>query len=98
MSREHEPRRRRTNQLGWLLIVVGIAGIVWGVFHVLGAVGGPDQRDFAHRIPYDEVKRRVHGAFAGGLVRSLAGLGVALVGGRLRASAARANGEPGQTP
>jgi hypothetical protein len=81
--------RSRRDAWGWVLIGVGILGILWGVFHVLNAVGGPEQRDFAHRLPYNEVKVRVHGAFLGGLVRSLAGLAVAMIGGRVRATTAR---------
>jgi hypothetical protein len=79
-----DARRRR---LGTLLVVLGLAGILWGVAHVLGAVGEPEQRDFAHRQTYDEVKPLVHGALFGGMLRGLAGLGLALLGARLRRSA-----------
>lgn len=76
-----DPRKRR---LGTLLVVLGLAGILWGVAHVLAAVGGPEQRDFAHRQTYDEVKPLLHGAAFGGLVRGLAGLVLAIAGARLR--------------
>ena len=79
-------RRRR---LSTLLIVLGVAGILWGVAHVLGAVGAPEQRDFAHRLRYDEVKPLVHGSLLGGLLRGFAGLALAIVGVRMRARAAR---------
>jgi hypothetical protein len=79
-----DARRRR---LGALLVALGLCGIVWGVAHVLGAVGGPEQRDFAHRQTYDEVKPLVHGSMFGGLVRGLAGLALAAWGMRLRRSA-----------
>ena len=76
-----DPRRRR---LGALLIVLGLLGILWGVAHILGAAGAPEQRDFAHRQTYDEVKPLVHGAMFGGMLRGLAGLALAIVGARLR--------------
>ena len=79
-SDEQSPARRR---IGALLIGVGLVMILWGVFHVLGAVGGPGDT-FAERLPYDEVKTRLHGAFAGGFLRGLSGLAVALLGGHLR--------------
>lgn len=74
--------RRRT--LGTALIVLGLLGILWGVVHILGAVGAPEQRDFAHRQTYDEVKPLVQGAMFGGMLRSLAGLALVIVGARLR--------------
>jgi hypothetical protein len=67
---------------GALLIALGIAGILWGVFHVLDAARGSDP---TRRSTYDEVKPRLQRAFPGGLVRSLAGLGVAMIGGRVLA-------------
>lgn len=69
-------------RLGAALIALGILGILWGVFHVLAATQPPPGEPL-RRQTYNEVKPRVHAAFAGGLVRALAGLGVALVGGRL---------------
>jgi hypothetical protein len=69
-------------RLGAALIAIGIAGILWGVFHVLAATQPPPGAPL-RRQTYDEVKPRVHRSFAGGLVRALAGLGVALIGGRV---------------
>ena len=74
-------RRRR---LGTALIVLGVLCILWGVAHVLLAVGGPEQPGFAHRPTYDEVKPLVHGAMFGGLLRGLTGLALAIAGARLR--------------
>jgi hypothetical protein len=74
------PRQR----LGLALIALGIAGILWGVFHVLGAIGGYEVRDFAHRKPDSEVRAIVHRTFPGALARSLFGLALVLAGGRLR--------------
>jgi hypothetical protein len=89
-ERWEPPRPRgdvRLRRLGTLLVVLGVVGILWGVAHVLGAVGAPEQRDFAHRQTYDAVKPLVHGALFGGLVRGLAGLALAIVGVRMRARA-----------
>lgn len=82
-------RLRMRVRLGNALIVLGLIGILWGVFHMLGAVGGPEQRDFAHRQTYNEVKPLVQGSMLGALLRSLAGLALASVGSRLRAVSRR---------
>jgi len=74
----------RGRRWGTLLIALGVLGILWGVGHVLGAVGEPEQRDFAHRLRYDEVKPLVHGSMFGGLLRGFAGLALAAWGLRLR--------------
>lgn len=74
----------RLRRHGALLIALGIAGILWGVFHVLGPVGDLQRRFPGQRVGYDMVKVEVHRAFLGGLLRSLAGLGLAMWGGRLR--------------
>jgi len=79
-----DARRRR---LGTLLVGLGVLGILWGVAHVLGAVGAPEERDFAHRLRYDEVKPIVHGAMFGGLLRGLTGLALAIWGMRIRSRA-----------
>ncbi len=79
----------RRARIGAWLIALGIAGILWGVFHLLAAVGGPEQPDFAHRQRYDEVKLLIHRSFFGALLRSLAGLAVAMAGGYLRGGALR---------
>lgn len=80
-------RLRRQSRLGVLLIALGILGILWGVFHLMLAVGGPEQADFAHRQRYDEVKPIVQHELFASLVRSLAGLFTALFGGTLRRAA-----------
>ena len=87
LSAEQQADLRRRVRWGAILIALGIAGILWGVAHILLAVGGPEQPDFAHRQTYDQVKPIVHRVFFGGLVRSLAGLALAIVGGRLRSRA-----------
>jgi hypothetical protein len=80
---------RRRARWGGALLAVGVAGILWGVLHVLLAVGGPERADFAHRPRYDEVKPIVQRELFGGLLRSLGGLIVALVGGSSRGAALR---------
>jgi len=64
------------------LIALGIVGILWGAFHILDAAEGSDP---TRRSTYDEVKPRLQRAFPGGLARSLAGLGIAMIGGRVLA-------------
>jgi len=75
------------SKLGTALIALGIAGILWGVFHVLGAIGGYEQRDFAHRKTDHEVRTIVHETFPVGFAKAMAGLAVLLAGGHLRRSA-----------
>lgn len=71
-------------RLGLGLVALGLACILWGVFHVLGAIGGYEKRDFAHRKTDYEVRKTVHQTFPGGFARAMAGLGLILVGARLR--------------
>jgi hypothetical protein len=79
---ESKSNRSLHAKLGVGLIALGIAGILWGVFHILDAAQGSDP---TRRSTYDEVKPRLHRAFPGGLARGLAGLGVAMIGGRVLA-------------
>jgi hypothetical protein len=82
-----DPSAERRARIGLALILLGIAGILWGVFHVLGAQPRPAQLDFAHRVTDHQARSAVHESFLGGLVRALAGLGVAMLGGRMRSKA-----------
>ena len=79
---------RRSAQ-GLICIGLGLLAILWGVFHVLNAIGGYPQRDFAHRKTDREVRTIVHEHFPGALVRGLAGVGLLFLGGRLRAQGRR---------
>jgi hypothetical protein len=72
------------SRLGTGLIVLGLVGILWGVFHVLNAIGGYEQRDFAHRKTDYEVRKTVHETFPGGFARAMVGLTLLVIGGRLR--------------
>jgi len=71
---------------GLVLIVLGLAGILWGVFHVLGHAYGPDgpAREFARRPGYDRVKTNVHAVLFGGMLRGFGGLALAMLGGHVR--------------
>ncbi len=87
-----ELRARR----GLVLIAIGVLGVLWGVFHVLAALPTAEKLDFAHRMTDFQARSSVHENFPGGLARALIGLGVALWGGRMRASALRALGRVGE--
>lgn len=71
-------------KLGLALMGLGILGILWGVFHVLESVPKPPRREFAYRTTDFQARSAVHDSFAGGLVRALAGLGLAVYGNHLR--------------
>jgi len=75
------PRQR----LGLALMALGLLGILWGVFHVLDAIGPYEQKDFAHRKTDYEVRSTVHETFPGGFLRAMGGLVLLVVGARLRA-------------
>lgn len=72
---EPEPTGRRRIDPIWILVALGIAGILWGVFHMLGSVHGSDgaARTFAERESYNQVKTRLHEALPGGLTRAAVG-------------------------
>jgi len=63
-------------------MAVGLAGVLWGVFHVLGATSQAG-RTFAERRGYNEVKMAVHERFPGALLRAFGGLALAIVGHRV---------------
>lgn len=77
----------RRAQLGLVLIGLGILGILWGVFHILESVPKPAKLEFAYRTTDFQARSAVHGSFAGGLVRALLGLGLAVYGGHVRRKA-----------
>ena len=89
LSAAEQAALRARARWGAALIALGIAGILWGTLHVVLAVGGPEKPEFAHRQTYDEVKPIVQRTYFGGLVRALAGLALAICGGRLRGGALR---------
>lgn len=88
-ERAPDPGRMR---LGAVLIAIGIATIVVSVIWVLEVANGPGTgpKTFAKRRSYDTVKESVHESFPIGFLVGLAGLGVAMAGGRVRR---RARGE-----
>lgn len=69
--------------LGLALIVIGIAGILWGVFHVLDALPKPGS-DFAHRNTDFGDRSAVHEHYFGLAWRGLLGLTLLLIGARVR--------------
>lgn len=83
------PEGRPHDKLATALILVGLAGIVWGVLHLSSAGYGGQVagRDFSQRRPYNQVKSDVHSAFPGALLR--AGLGGLLVFAGMRRRALR---------
>jgi hypothetical protein len=84
----------RQAALGVALVALGVAVIVWGVFHLLAALPRPDRLDFAHRTTDHQNRSVAHERFAGTLWRGLAGLAIAAIGARLRARALRGGGRP----
>jgi hypothetical protein len=80
---------RRRRRLGLALIALGLALIVGAVLWVLEAANGPGSgpKTFAARRSYDQVKVAVHATFPYALPVGLGGLGLALLGSRLRAGA-----------
>ena len=81
------------SKLGTALIALGLVGILWGVFHVLGGIGSYEQRDFAHRKTDYQVRSTVHETFPLGFTKAMAGLALLLVGAHLR-RAGRSEAEP----
>lgn len=78
------PRGAGARRLGVVLVALGVAGIAWGALHLADrAQGGRRRTVFAQRVGYDEAKGAVHQALPGALLRSLGGLVLAVVGGRL---------------
>jgi hypothetical protein len=80
---------RRRRGLGLGLIALGLALIAGAVLWVLEAANGPGSgpKTFAERRSYDQVKVAVHATFPYALPVGLAGLGLALLGARLRSAA-----------
>ena len=85
--------RKRKARLGLILLVLGIAVILCGVEYVLLAVDGKLLYRFAERTTYREAKTVVHRVYPIGFAIALAGLAIAITGGRMRAKALR--GPPG---
>ena len=76
----------RRRLVGASLIGSGIALLVWAVLYMnVSALGMPPaERSFAHRRPYNEIKRSAHEAFPGFLLRAGAGGLLIYLGARLR--------------
>ena len=78
---------RRTTGRG--MVGVGIGVLLWAALSFTSSsLGGPpDELHFANRRPYNEVKRSVHAAFPGLLLRGLGGLLLLRLGVLLRRDA-----------
>jgi hypothetical protein len=87
LSDDDRRRAELRAKLGLALIVLGIAGILWGVFHLLDALPKPESLDFAHRTTDFENRKVVHDEFLPTVWRALLGLAVALFGGHTRRKA-----------
>jgi hypothetical protein len=77
-------------KLGRVLIAVGILVILVDVLWMLEVGNGPGRgpTTFVERRSYDQVKEALHDVYPIGFVIGLAGLGLALLGGRLARGAA----------
>jgi cytochrome c biogenesis protein CcdA len=78
-----DPRQRRRRAVGIALIVLGVLTILAGVEYVLLQVDGRMVHEFAERTTYRQAKTAIHRAYPIGLGIALAGLALALLGGRL---------------
>ena len=80
----------RNKRLGAILIGLGLATIVGAVIWVLEVANGPGTgpKSFAERRSYYQVKVAVHQSFPLGFTVGIAGLGLAMLGARMRAGEA----------
>jgi len=73
------------SRLGWGLMAVGCALVLWAVLGLAGAgYGSQPTRNFAARRSYNMVKRDVHRAFPAAMMRAVAGLAILALGARTR--------------
>ena len=83
---QSKPRKLRS-RVGFALAGVGIALVLVAIFDLLGAAHGTRVlRDFSERRSYDMVKHDMRRAFPRAGVTALLGLGLVVLGGRIRAS------------
>jgi hypothetical protein len=74
---------------GWAVSALGLLVMLVGVLHLTNATIGGPIHEFKDRRTYVEVKTAAHAAFPLTLLLGLGGLGIAVLGGRLRASSRR---------
>jgi len=77
---------------GWAVMSLGFAAIVAAALHLTSATIGGPIHEFKERRTYTEVKTAAHRAFPATLALGLAGLAIAWLGARLRASGRRSDG------
>ncbi|MEM7516471.1 MAG: hypothetical protein AAF368_06070 [Planctomycetota bacterium] len=73
-------------KVGWVLTALGGFLLLWGVLgFTSSSIGGPpQQREFASRRTYNQIKRASHNALPWMMLRGFSGLALLMVGGRLR--------------
>lgn len=73
-------------KVGWVLTALGGFLLLWGVLgFTSSSIGGPpQQREFASRRTYNQIKRASHQALPWMMLRGFSGLALLMVGGRLR--------------
>lgn len=71
---------------GWVVSALGLLVMLAGVLHLTNATIGGPIHEFKDRRTYVEVKTAAHAAFPLTLLLGLGGLGIVVLGGRLRAS------------
>ena len=74
---------------GWIVSAAGLIVILAAVLHMTSSTVGGPIREFRERRTYTEVKTAAHRALPFTLVLGLAGLGLMVLGSRMRASARR---------
>jgi hypothetical protein len=74
---------------GWVVTSLGFIVILWGVLHLTSATIGGPIHEFKDRRTYSEVKTAAHRAYPLTLLLGFAGMGIVVLGARLRASGRR---------
>jgi uncharacterized membrane protein len=72
---------------GWIATIVGFLVILAGVLHLTSATVGGRVHEFKERRTYNEVKTAAHRAIPITALLGFVGMGLVLLGGKLRARA-----------
>lgn len=73
------------------MTIVGFLLILAGVLHLTSATVGGRVHEFKERRTYNEVKQATHRAIPITAILGVAGMGLVFLGGKLRASARKAD-------
>jgi hypothetical protein len=84
-----EPGRSLRTRWGWVATIVGFLVILAGVLHLTSATVGGRVREFKDRRTYNEVKTATHRAIPVTALLGFVGMGLVVLGGKLRASGAK---------